>query len=1726
MTRSLLLLLCLLNAAASVAQLAFGNEWVDHGRRHWRFSVVEEGIHRIDSTTLANAGFPVGMVDPADLMLFGRQQQVPIHVEGGEDGVLNANDYIEFYATGNDGWLDQQMYPNPAHMPNPYYSLYNDTIRYYLTWDPDAPKLRIATYNNTGYAAHVIRPWAWGETLITYNQAYYPGLGDPQFGASSGFMTEGEGWMRQPALLANSTNNGVEQSITVTTPRSFSGAGAPPMRVTTSLASINNPGGAGCADHHLILSYGPAPGQVVMDTIYTGVKVLRNNFEVPQSLIANNLIVRFTVPYDLFAVGQVGTCNPTNYTDRQSVAFVRVKYPRDFGFQNTNFRKVWVPEDPADPIAHLDFGNFTGTPLMYAWGDTLRRIFPTPAGNRWKALVPTLGAGEETQVVVQSQQSIINITQLQQVNGTGFFTDYAALEADSALLIVAHASLMPGAMQYKNYRENLAPVQPINRRMPTVVVDVDELYDQFGGGVPKNAFAIRRFARYVVNTWETDPRGLILMGKSVQTATYAGSVGYRSNGTAAQAANSQAAYNLCLVPSYGHPSSDPCFTLGLRFDTRVLDIPVGRISATNNNQVLAYLGKVNNFEYQPPAAWMKNILHFRGGFTQNENILFGVYMNGFKAIAQDSAFGGRVVDFVKTTSDIFQQAAADSVRHFIEEEGVTIMNFFAHAYSQNFDITIDNPTNYNWNGKHPLVIGNSCYIGNVHLNNTNSTGEQWVLMPDKGPIGFLSTVDLGFATKLSQYTNSFYRSFSQVNYGRGIGDHMRHACFEQLSFSNDLMGINNSHTFTLQGDPTLVLNSWPKPDYVISEPDISYNPGIVTADADSFQVKVAVTNIGKAIAAEFNVALDRTAPELSGVQNYLTTLNNVYYRDTAVFTVPTLAFSGGQGINSLEVRVDLDPQQVDELENVSNNIVTTELFISSGDLVPVYPYDFAIVPDPTPILKASTGNPLAPVRNYIFQIDTTDLFNSPVRESTMISAPGGVVTWQPTSIYSLNSVQDSTVFYWRCSIDSAGNAGYNWYERSFQYITNEHGWGQAHYFQFKNNNYNGIVYDRPDREFEFFSGQRNLRADVVGSVSNDNTGWFLDLLPKDYNGCSASPAWHVVVIDPASFTPWGTYWVSAGGTVFNPDHQFGNQNNGSACRNRVEEHFIFRTTVPSELEGMRNMIQNVVPDGHHMMLYTWLYLDKAGMAANSPLLMPAMEALGVPSFNALPDSVPYIFYVRKGDPGTFADTVGTSATSVISGSFWIDGFTRQGTIKTMMAGPASEWHALYWDETPRAPTDSTRIKLYGITDNNDEVPLLDLPSTQNSVLDLGAQVSAAQYPRLRIEGQFFDLYSPDPEPAQIHRWQLLSSPVPECAINPPLGYANGLENLFRGQEASLAVAVQNISEFDMDSLLMGAWVIDRNNVRHLVHYKLKQPLPAGEFVIDTIRFNTQQFGGANTLIVEANPVDTVTGIFHQREQYRFNNILQIRFAVEIDVENPLLDVTFDGMHILDGDIVSARPEIEITLNDENPFLLLDSPADTANFKVFLTRPGQALERIYFRDGMGVENMQFIPASGPENISRILYRPIFNADGKYMITVQASDQSNNVSGDQDYRVNFEVINRPTITEVLNYPNPFTTNTRFVFTVTGVEPPTYMKIQILTVTGRVVREVKMHEIGPIRVGRNMTEFAWDGTDEFGDRLARGVYLYRVIAQLHGQEIEYRETGASQFFNKGFGKMYLLR
>ncbi|MBL7732023.1 MAG: T9SS type A sorting domain-containing protein, partial [Chitinophagaceae bacterium] len=211
--------------------------------------------------------------------------------------------------------------------------------------------------------------------------------------------------------------------------------------------------------------------------------------------------------------------------------------------------------------------------------------------------------------------------------------------------------------------------------------------------------------------------------------------------------------------------------------------------------------------------------------------------------------------------------------------------------------------------------------------------------------------------------------------------------------------------------------------------------------------------------------------------------------------------------------------------------------------------------------------------------------------------------------------------------------------------------------------------------------------------------------------------------------------------------------------------------------------------------------------------------------------------------------------------------------------------------------------------------------------------------------------------------------------------------------------------------------------------------------------------------------------------------------------------------------------------DESRWMALD---DTSLLTLQVRYPDGSLRRFYFNN----DTVRFTPAGqapNNDNTAAINFKPWFAQDGEYEMIVTGKDRSNNAAGAIEYRVVFEVINKPMISNMLNYPNPFTTSTAFVFTITGSEVPQNIKIEIMTITGRIVREITKDELGPLHIGRNITEFKWDGTDQFGSKLANGIYLYRVVTNLNGKSLDkYTATDdkTDKYFNKGYGKMYLMR
>lgn len=117
-----------------------------------------------------------------------------------------------------------------------------------------------------------------------------------------------------------------------------------------------------------------------------------------------------------------------------------------------------------------------------------------------------------------------------------------------------------------------------------------------------------------------------------------------------------------------------------------------------------------------------------------------------------------------------------------------------------------------------------------------------------------------------------------------------------------------------------------------------------------------------------------------------------------------------------------------------------------------------------------------------------------------------------------------------------------------------------------------------------------------------------------------------------------------------------------------------------------------------------------------------------------------------------------------------------------------------------------------------------------------------------------------------------------------------------------------------------------------------------------------------------------------------------------------------------------------------------------------------------------------------------------AKGLHTITFQAWDVYNNPIRAE---IQFIVVgdDKLSLTNVLNYPNPFSTYTEFWFSHNKPYEPLDVQVQVMTVTGKVVwtRNQVVNTEGFLS-----REITWDGRDDFGDRIGKGVYIYKLTVR----------------------------
>lgn len=1682
----------------SVSAQLYYNEWIDYSKTYYKFKVGSDGLYRITSNQLQSIG--LGNVPAQNFQLWRNGKQVIVYTSV-STGTFPATGYIEFWGQKNDGVVDHDLYRRPEYQLSDKESLLSDTAAYFLTYNTTGNNLRYTTTaNNVSGNTLPPVPYFMYTAGQYFKERLHRGIAinaGGEYVYSSSFDI-GEMW----------TTGDIYASTPDTT--SFSNL----YVAATGPAANVRAGMAGSAPNYRGFEIDLNNTKVIDSNLSQFGAAVLGNYNVPLSLISSNNAAFKVVN------------KSSNTTDRIVCNFLELTYPRQFNFGNRQNFEFTLPASASNRYLEIINLNVSGsTPVLYDITNK-RRYVADISGSQFRFVILPSATADNFVLVSQDAANGNIVTGLQQRN----FVNYGAGANQGDYLIITHpnlTSLYQGANQVEEYRAYRSSV--MGGSFNAKIYDINELTDQFGYGIKHNPLGVKNFLRWARSTFAVQPKYCFIIGRGV---TYAD---YREN------QHEPFMDNLQLVPTWGYPASD--ILLASNNMDPVMNTMISRLAAITPGEVAQYLAKVKEYEQaqQNPMqtiadkAWMKNVVQVIGANDQGLEAILESYMRNYENKIEDTLFGGYVSNFNKTESGPVTPITNAHMSDLFSQ-GISLVNYFGHSSATSLDYNLDDPAAYNNTGKYPVFLVSGCLAGNIYSYDVSRStlfgtlSEKWVLTPQRGAIGFIASTHFGVDTYLDFLNQHFYESVAKTGYGKSLAYNLNEAISAMVASNNMdfLMPRLHAEETCLHGDPALKMNTHALPDFVIEEPQIQVVPNIVSVADSVYNVKVKVYNIGKAMGDSVRLQIKHVYPNGSDTLIYNKRIKSVRYLDSVSVRVPIVA-QRDKGPNKICVAVDTDNGYAELSE--TNNSNCKEYTVYEDEVTPLYPYNYSIVNKQNIKLYASTANPVVSSRQYFMEIDTTELFNSSLKVSKNLISSGGLLEFDPGLSFT-----DSTVYYWRVA-PAASSGSLRWNKASFIYLANSSlGFNQSHYYQHQKSTGNDIYIDSASRKWTFAKHPQMMT--IINSIyptSGTEDGHFAIQIGGEFVTKSACVGHSVIfnVFEPRTMQPLYNQTVPS---TIQSGTAGGFMGSGPACGTSRKYNFEFSYLDTADRRKMIDFM-DWVPAGYYVTARLILDAPYQTFASNwqndeavygtNNTAYSRLKAAGFADFDSFSYPRTWSFIYKKNDNAFQPQWLfSTGLYDRITMYVPVDIPATAGFISSPTFGPAQAWHSVKWRgsslETPAR--DTYRVYVIGIRTTGQPDTLYTLQPNQQDFNV--SSVSAAVYPYIRLA--MFAQDTVAVTPYQLRYWRLLYDPLPEGALAPNISF-NVKDTLDAGEPFDMKLPFKNVSDMPFaDSIKVKLQLTDNNNVTTTYPQQKLKALQPGDTGIIHLPLNTAQLTGNNTLYVEVNPNND------QPELYHFNNYLYKNFIVGGDKYKPLLDVTFDGVHILNGDIVSAKPKIIVKLKDEAKFLALN---DTSLAQVYVRLPGAngTLQRFAF----GTDTLKFIPAdlSTGKNEATIEFTPFFRNDSEddyYELVVRGKDKSGNPAGEVEYHVRFQVFNKPMISNMFNYPNPFTSSTAFVFTLTGSEVPQNLRIQIMTITGKIVKDITKAELGPLHIGRNITEYKWDGTDQYGQKLGNGVYLYRVLTNLNGASLDKFQTrdesgekvNTDKYFNKGYGKMYLMR
>ncbi len=776
----------------------------------YKIVVDHDGLYRLTYADLANAGMPVNGVNPKSFHLTSQGEDVSIYVSGEGDSSFDPGDYIEFYGRKFHGERLAQLYAaeNQNWLKNFIY--YSDNS--YVNWTPEfnATMLEKYTDNNAYWLSAGGTP---GPRMESVSGASLDGAVVPTSYRRTVHAEQSHEWWTWHFTsedtwfwdtIAPNISKPVVTNTYTTTLTAVAADGLAAKIHAEAVAYLYN--NSYSDDHHTLFYLNDQP---LEDATWDGHTRHTMDAQLPAGDLING-----TNTLQFVAEKTQHMASDRIYFDWFSIEYSRkflaednqISFSYDEAGTNTNYQIAGF-SDPSVEV--LDISN-EFAPVR------ITDISVSPAGTlsfyaKHSAVTSYLLVGDSA---IQTPKSISYDAP----------PDLLATDNAADYIIITHADFLSAAQTLADYRAS--------QGMRTMVVDVQDLYDEFNFGI-YNPIAIKNFLAYTFAHWQAAPAYVVLVGS--------GHWNFKDYTGGTNDYWSKPVYmppNLSWVDPWQGETDSANLLAAVVGNDILPDLSIGRIPVDTVEQLNAVISKTIAYESSPYQDWQKRIMFvadntdpYAGNFIQFSNAVIGdhvpldytpdrIYLDADMGCASPGLAGSC-------------PQATYAITSTLNSVGDLFVNYVGHGSTSSWaseailrttaDPVKQNDTRYNHlltldNGAHlPVVLSMTCLDGYwIHtLPDNVSLAVELLKAADKGAVATFSPTGLGVATGHDIINGAFYDAVFKNNVWR-LGPATIASKLALYATGRNLDLIN---TFTIFGDPALHME----------------NPGLKITPASAFQ---------------------------------------------------------------------------------------------------------------------------------------------------------------------------------------------------------------------------------------------------------------------------------------------------------------------------------------------------------------------------------------------------------------------------------------------------------------------------------------------------------------------------------------------------------------------------------------------------------------------------------------------------------------------------------------------------------------------------------------------------------------------------------------------------------------------------------------------------------------------------------------------------------------------------